>query len=51
MQQSSVPIYRLEEYQQTPYAIPKTQLHFRLAPTKTYVTATLFSNRVIIQKN
>ncbi|ETS07877.1 aminopeptidase N [Bartonella henselae] len=42
MQQSSVPIYRLEEYQQTPYAIPKTQLHFRLAPTKTYVTATLF---------
>ncbi|BBL53596.1 aminopeptidase N [Bartonella quintana] len=41
MQQSEVPIYRLEDYQQTPYAIPKTQLYFRLAPKKTYVTATL----------
>ncbi|WP_019220520.1 aminopeptidase N [Bartonella senegalensis] len=42
MQQSAVPIYHLEDYQQTPYAIPKTELHFRLAPTKTSVTATLF---------
>lgn len=41
MKQSSVPIYRLEDYQPTPYAIPKTQLHFCLEPTKTYVTATL----------
>ncbi|MCZ2203839.1 aminopeptidase N [Bartonella sp. A05] len=42
MKQSTVPIYRLEDYQPTPYAIPKTQLHFCLDPTKTYVTATLF---------
>ncbi|WP_455481092.1 aminopeptidase N [Bartonella sp. B12(2025)] len=41
MQQSTVSVYRLEDYQPTPYAIPKTQLHFRLAPTKTYVTAVL----------
>ncbi|MBB5073565.1 aminopeptidase N [Bartonella callosciuri] len=41
MQQSAVPIYYLEDYQPTPYTIPKTQLHFRLAPTKTSVTATL----------
>ncbi|GAA4660039.1 aminopeptidase N [Bartonella pachyuromydis] len=41
MSQSAIPIYRLEDYQPTPYAIPKTQLHFRLAPTKTSVTATL----------
>ncbi|WP_019219724.1 aminopeptidase N [Bartonella florencae] len=41
MQQTAVPIYRLEEYQPTPYAIPKIELHFRLAPTKTSVTATL----------
>ncbi|WP_208441451.1 aminopeptidase N [Bartonella raoultii] len=41
MQQTAVPIYRLEDYQPTPYAIPKIELHFRLAPTKTSVTATL----------
>lgn len=41
MSQSVAPIYRLEDYQPTPYTIPKTQLHFRLAPTKTSVTATL----------
>ncbi|MBX4336091.1 aminopeptidase N [Bartonella raoultii] len=42
MTQSATPIYRLEDYQPTPYTIPKTQLHFCLEPTKTYVTATLF---------
>ncbi|WP_336294075.1 aminopeptidase N [Bartonella sp. CB169] len=41
MQQSTAPIYRLEDYKPTPYTIPKTQLHFRLAPKKTHVTATL----------
>ncbi|EJF98706.1 aminopeptidase N [Bartonella vinsonii subsp. arupensis Pm136co] len=41
MQQSAVPIYRLEDYQETPYTIPKTYLHFRLAPTKTSVSAIL----------
>ncbi|EJF92868.1 aminopeptidase N [Bartonella taylorii] len=41
MQQSAVPIYRLEDYQPTPYAIPQTQLHFCLKPTKTLVTAIL----------
>ncbi|MET3589406.1 aminopeptidase N [Bartonella silvatica] len=41
MKQSTTPIYHLEDYQQTPYDIPKTQLHFRLEPTKTSVTATL----------
>ncbi|EJF75244.1 aminopeptidase N [Bartonella alsatica] len=41
MQQSEIPVYRLEDYQPTPYDISKTQLHFRLAPTKTSVTATL----------
>ncbi|WP_455477341.1 aminopeptidase N [Bartonella sp. B41] len=41
MKQQKTPIYRLEDYQQTPYVIPKTQLHFCLEPTKTRVTATL----------
>ncbi|WP_019223731.1 aminopeptidase N [Bartonella rattaustraliani] len=41
MQQSATPVYRLEDYQPTPYTIPKTQLHFSLSPTKTSVTATL----------
>ncbi|WP_074380869.1 aminopeptidase N [Bartonella doshiae] len=41
MQHSEMPIYRLEDYQPTPYTIPRTQLYFRLEPTKTYVTATL----------
>ncbi|GAA5093722.1 aminopeptidase N [Bartonella acomydis] len=41
MQQTAVPVYRLEDYQPTPYAIPNIELHFRLAPTKTSVTATL----------
>ncbi|WP_208435181.1 aminopeptidase N [Bartonella phoceensis] len=41
MQQLAVPVYRLEDYQPTPYAIPTTQLHFRLAPKKTFVTAIL----------
>ncbi|ALE04027.1 aminopeptidase N [Bartonella ancashensis] len=35
-------IHRLEDYQPTPYTIPKIQLHFCLEQTKTYVTATLF---------
>ncbi|EYS94986.1 aminopeptidase N [Bartonella bacilliformis Peru38] len=42
MKQPVTPIYRLEDYQPTPYAIPKTQLDFCLEPTKTCVTATLF---------
>ncbi|WP_375644877.1 MULTISPECIES: aminopeptidase N [unclassified Bartonella] len=41
MEQPTTSIYRLEDYQPTPYAIPKTQLSFQLAPTKTYVTAIL----------
>ncbi|WP_375625821.1 aminopeptidase N [Bartonella sp. PS17NMGDW] len=41
MEQPTTPIYRLEDYQPTPYVIPKTQLSFQLAPTKTYVTAIL----------
>ncbi|WP_375670178.1 aminopeptidase N [Bartonella sp. PS7NMGDW] len=41
MEQPITSIYRLEDYQQTPYTIPKTQLSFQLAPTKTYVTAIL----------
>ncbi|WP_455474473.1 aminopeptidase N [Bartonella sp. B30(2025)] len=41
MEQLATPVYRLEDYQPTPYAIPKTQLHFCLDPTKTRVTATL----------
>ncbi|MCZ2158145.1 aminopeptidase N [Bartonella sp. 220] len=42
MEKSKMPIYRLEDYQPTPYAIPKTQLYFCLEPQKTFVTATLF---------
>ncbi|WP_332060326.1 aminopeptidase N [Bartonella sp. CB74] len=42
MEQLTTPIYHLEDYQPTPYAIPKTELYFRLEPTKTHVTATLF---------
>ncbi|MET3560175.1 aminopeptidase N [Bartonella japonica] len=41
MQQSTTPVYRLEDYQPTPYTIPKTQLYFCLSPTKTSVTAIL----------
>ncbi|WP_102830153.1 aminopeptidase N [Bartonella bovis] len=41
MKQPTIPIYRLEDYQPTPYVIPKTQLDFCLDPTKTRVTATL----------
>ncbi|WP_336278997.1 aminopeptidase N [Bartonella sp. CB175] len=41
MEQVKTPVYRLEDYQQTPYVIPKTKLRFCLEPTKTYVTATL----------
>ncbi|OPB29249.1 aminopeptidase N [Bartonella sp. WD12.1] len=41
MKQPTIPTYRLEDYQPTPYAIPKTQLDFCLEPTKTRVTATL----------
>ncbi|WP_332066059.1 aminopeptidase N [Bartonella sp. CB189] len=41
MEQSRMPIYHLEDYQPTPYIIPKTNLHFCLEPTKTCVTATL----------
>ncbi|WP_142416366.1 aminopeptidase N [Bartonella massiliensis] len=41
MKQPTTSIYRLEDYQLTPYAIPKTQLSFQLAPTKTSVTAIL----------
>ncbi|WP_409361715.1 aminopeptidase N [Bartonella heixiaziensis] len=41
MKQSTTPIYRLEDYQPTPYAILKTQLYFCLDPQKTSVTATL----------
>ncbi|WP_375634185.1 MULTISPECIES: aminopeptidase N [unclassified Bartonella] len=41
MKQPITSIYRLEDYQPTPYVIPKTQLSFQLAPTKTYVTAIL----------
>ncbi|MCZ2328514.1 aminopeptidase N [Bartonella sp. F02] len=41
MNQSTTPIYRLEDYQETPYAIPKTHLNFCLDPTKTSVIATL----------
>ncbi|AGF74283.1 aminopeptidase N [Bartonella australis AUST/NH1] len=42
MKQPTIPVYRLEDYQPTPYAIPKTQLHFCLKPRETRVTATLF---------
>ncbi|UTO28869.1 aminopeptidase N [Bartonella harrusi] len=42
MEQPKTLIYRLEDYQPTPYAIPKTQLYFCLEPQKTFVTATLF---------
>lgn len=41
MEQLTAPIYRLEDYQPTPYTIPKTQLYFCLEPQKTSVTATL----------
>ncbi|EJF89774.1 aminopeptidase N [Bartonella melophagi] len=41
MKQPTIPTYRLEDYQPTPYAIPKTQLDFCLEPTKTRVIATL----------
>ncbi|WP_455478560.1 aminopeptidase N [Bartonella sp. B10] len=41
MKQPTIPIYRLEDYQPTPYTIPETHLHFCLEPTKTRVTATL----------
>ncbi|MCL6229391.1 aminopeptidase N [Bartonella bilalgolemii] len=41
MKQETIPVYHLEDYQQTPYAIPKTQLNFCLEPTKTVVKATL----------
>ncbi|WP_455479733.1 aminopeptidase N [Bartonella sp. B23] len=41
MEQPTTPIYRLEDYQPTPYAILKTQLYFCLDPKKTSVTATL----------
>ncbi|WP_455475676.1 aminopeptidase N [Bartonella sp. B17] len=41
MEQLTTPTYRLEDYKPTPYAIPKTQLHFCLEPTRTRVTATL----------
>ncbi|MDD9333579.1 MAG: aminopeptidase N, partial [Bartonella sp.] len=41
MQQEIIPVYHLEDYQPTPYAIPKTQLNFCLDPTKTVVKATL----------
>ncbi|EJF85729.1 aminopeptidase N [Candidatus Bartonella washoeensis] len=42
MEQPTTPIYRLEDYQPTPYTISKTQLSFCLEPQKTFVTATLF---------
>ncbi|UNE54797.1 aminopeptidase N [Bartonella machadoae] len=41
MEQPKTLLYRLEDYQPTPYAIPKTQLCFCLEPQKTFVTAIL----------
>ncbi|WP_412057747.1 aminopeptidase N [Bartonella sp. DGB2] len=45
MQPNTLP-YRLENYQPTPYALPKTELCFRLSPNETIVDAKLtFSPR------
>ncbi|WP_336276314.1 aminopeptidase N [Bartonella sp. CB178] len=41
MEKLITPVHRLEDYKQTPYVVPKTELHFHLEPTKTRVTATL----------
>ncbi|EXU82759.1 hypothetical protein AX23_10710 [Brucella melitensis 548] len=37
--------FRLEDYRQTPYAIPETKLDFTLEPEKTIVRATLTIER------
>lgn len=46
MNAQSTKIYRLEDYQSTPYIILRTDLLFKLEPTKTLVKSTLlFENR------
>lgn len=45
MRTETGPVFRLEDYRPTPYAIPVTKLDFLLEPTKTVVRATLSIER------